>query len=228
MAELNCTHRACSKCLVVKPIDEFHKNSGMASGRLNACRRCVIAANVKRNQTPEQKAKRAEAFSKKWREDPEFRARQARAGERYFSRADVVEKMRLRASERRRSEPERIRALARELYKKKRLDPSFVIATRIRNGLRHSLRGIGKSRRAFEILGYSVEQLTVHLERQFTKGMTWKNMGQWHIDHIVPLSSFGIKSEEDPALREAWALSNLRPIWAVENMRKHAKRTHLV
>ena len=48
-------------------------------------------------------------------------------------------------------------------------------------------------------------------------------MGEWHIDHIVPLASFVIAGPDDPELRRAWALTNLRPLWAKDNMRKGAK-----
>lgn len=84
------------------------------------------------------------------------------------------------------------------------------------------------SKTTFEILGYSREELITHLERQFTKGMTWDNYGEWHVDHIVPVSSFKIKDASDPEVRACWCLSNLRPIWATENLRKNAKRIFLV
>ena len=67
-----------------------------------------------------------------------------------------------------------------------------------------------------------------HLERQFLPGMTWGNRGEWHIDHIVPLASFTFTSPDDPEFRAAWALTNLRPLWAKDNIRKSAKRTHLI
>jgi hypothetical protein len=58
--------------------------------------------------------------------------------------------------------------------------------------------------------------------------MGWHNLPQWHIDHIIPLSSFRFETAHDPEFKAAWALTNLRPIWAVDNLRKHAKRELLV
>lgn len=78
------------------------------------------------------------------------------------------------------------------------------------------------------MLGYSQQELAEHLERQFSKGMGWANMGKWHIDHIVPLASFDITGPECPEFKAAWALTNLRPLWAEDNLRKRAKRTHLL
>jgi hypothetical protein len=58
--------------------------------------------------------------------------------------------------------------------------------------------------------------------------MSWENYGDWHIDHIVPLSSFTFTGVDDPEIRIAWALSNLRPIWAKENIKKRDKRLFLI
>jgi hypothetical protein len=78
------------------------------------------------------------------------------------------------------------------------------------------------------LLGYTIADLKRHLERQFTKGMSWDNAGQWHIDHILPLASFSFTATDDPEFRAAWAITNLRPFWAIPNMKKHAKREHLL
>ena len=40
-----------------------------------------------------------------------------------------------------------------------------------------------------DILGCTWEELVVHLESKFDNGMTWSNRGEWHIDHIIPMSS---------------------------------------
>lgn len=84
----------------------------------------------------------------------------------------------------------------------------------------------GKSWRTF--VDYSLEELMTHLEKQFLPGMTWANRSDWHIDHIIPRSLFKYESAQDPEFKSAWVLSNLRPIWAGDNIRKNAKRTHLI
>lgn len=68
------------------------------------------------------------------------------------------------------------------------------------------------------ILGYMKEDLVVHLERQFLKGMNWDNRKEWHIDHIIPIVSFLEQGIEDPKVINA--LSNLKPIWAKDNLKK--------
>lgn len=67
---------------------------------------------------------------------------------------------------------------------------------------------------------YTPEDLAVHLERQFLPGMGWHNRSDWHIDHIKPISSFDIRHWDSAAWRECFALENMRPLWAADNMRK--------
>ena len=84
----------------------------------------------------------------------------------------------------------------------------------------------GRSWKSF--VDYSIDDLVRHLERQFLPKMTWKNMGRWHVDHIVPKSAFTYDSPDDASFKACWALTNLRPLWGRENVRKSAKRTHLL
>lgn len=84
----------------------------------------------------------------------------------------------------------------------------------------------GRSWRTF--VDYTLEELMAHLERQFLPGMTWENKGEWHIDHIIPRSSFEYESPDDPEFKQAWALTNLRPLWAIDNIRKNAAREFLL
>jgi hypothetical protein len=84
-----------------------------------------------------------------------------------------------------------------------------------------NLYGERKTCRSHRYIGCSPGFLRNHLESLFKPGMTWENYGRkgWHVDHIVPLSWFSFK--EDPSLlfvASHW--TNLRPLWAIENIRK--------
>ena len=58
-----------------------------------------------------------------------------------------------------------------------------------------------------------------HLEKQFEPWMTWENHGEWHIDHIIPLSSANTKEEMIPLFN----YKNLQPLLAEDNIRKGDK-----
>jgi hypothetical protein len=51
--------------------------------------------------------------------------------------------------------------------------------------------------------------------------MSWGNYGQWHIDHIIPLSSFNLLEEQQ--FKIACHYTNLQPLWAKENLSKGNK-----
>ena len=73
------------------------------------------------------------------------------------------------------------------------------------------------------LVGYTVFDLKAHLEALFQPGMSWTNMGEWHVDHIRPRSSFEFDSPTDPQFLECWALSNLQPLWKLDNLRKSSR-----
>lgn len=111
---------------------------------------------------------------------------------------------------------------------RRRTIPSVAIAGRISAQIGHALRGRKAGRKWESIVGYTVEELMAHIERQFLKGMSWGNRSEWHLDHVVPLTSFIFTGPDDPEVRRAWALPNLRPLWAGDNIRKSGRRTHLL
>lgn len=116
-------------------------------------------------------------------------------------------------------------------------NPEFCIKERLRNQLRkkaeavpgvrelirRALKQEGNSPRVEALLGYSIAQLKVHIERQFKDGMSWDRWGRngIHIDHILPRKCFDITTVE--GIQAYWSLSNLQPLWAKDNIRKAAK-----
>lgn len=116
----------------------------------------------------------------------------------------------------------------KEHAKRRLASPQGKLHNRIRAGIHNVLRKGKGGKTTASLVGWTISELRAHLEKQFLGGMSWANMGEWHIDHIVPLASFSISDHADPELRRAWALSNLRPLWAKENMSKGAKKLTLL
>lgn len=111
---------------------------------------------------------------------------------------------------------------------RRKQNPGFAINERMSAAIRGSLVA-GKGGKGWQsLVGYSLAELMTHLERQFLRGMSWENRGDWHIDHIVPLNSFKFKTPDDPGFRAAWALTNLRPLWATDNLTKSGRIMHLL
>lgn len=97
------------------------------------------------------------------------------------------------------------------------------IARNISRRMRMSLQGSRKSRSWQDLVEYSLDELKIHLEANFLQGMTWDNYGDWHIDHIKPISSFNITSVDCEDFKQCWTLNNLQPLWKVDNLKKGNK-----
>lgn len=158
----------------------------------------------------------------------------------------------IRAAERQREyrerHPEKVAAAQRVQGEKRRNDPEWREKLRAwstartrrarstpRGNLDHLmgqlLRGslAAKAGRTWaDLVGYSVDDLMAHIEKQFLPKMSWQNMGDWHIDHIVPKSSFSYDDANSPEFMACWAMTNLRPLWARDNLMKSNHRTHLI
>jgi hypothetical protein len=48
--------------------------------------------------------------------------------------------------------------------------------------------------------------------------MSWDNYGEWHVDHIIPVSAFDQTDPEQQ--KECWNYLNTQPLWAKDNMAK--------
>lgn len=93
------------------------------------------------------------------------------------------------------------------------------------------VRGFRKNGSILKHLPYAINELKNHLELLWESWMNWKNYGgynndirkTWHIDHIIPQSSFNIKEIGDCEFLKCWNLSNLRPLEKISNIKKGNK-----
>jgi len=92
----------------------------------------------------------------------------------------------------------------------------------IKSLLGRAIRGNNYYKKCKDILGYTGIEFKEHMESLFKEGMSWSNYGRWHLDHIIPKRSFVYESINDKQVKECWALDNLQPLWAEENLKKGA------
>ena len=118
----------------------------------------------------------------------------------------------------------------KDLIKKKKIyeanrskkDPSFKLIRNLRRRTLYALKGKDKSANTMTLLGVpNIEFVWNHLEKSFKPGMTRKNHGKWHIDHIKPCASFNLTKPSEQ--RECFHYTNLQPLWASENLAKGSK-----
>lgn len=107
--------------------------------------------------------------------------------------------------------------------KKYHKDPQFKLKCLLRTRIWKVLKeqNVIKDKHSEELVGCSIEQLKEHIEKQFQLNMTWDNYGQWHIDHIIPCSSFDLTKEDEQ--KKCFHYTNLQPLWAKDNLKKSNK-----
>lgn len=109
---------------------------------------------------------------------------------------------------------------ARKKYDATKHEPLSIIKRSARNLCSRIARvyGVRKKFRTQAHLGCTIPHARDHIEKQFKKGMTWDNYGEWNIDHIIPLCAFDLTRENE--LMQACNWRNLRPMWAEDNLAK--------
>lgn len=100
-------------------------------------------------------------------------------------------------------------------------DPIYKLRFILRRRFRCALKNNSKKGSAVKFLGCSIQFFKEYIQNKFIENMTWENHGQWHLDHIKPLSSFNLLDEND--LKLALHYTNYQPLWAKDNLSKGAK-----
>jgi hypothetical protein len=232
--------KQCSRCKSFKPISEFGKNKTSKDGFAYECKVCRRFYYARYYSDPEnrkrvcakaleyEKTERSKELRKISEAKPDRIEKRQKWEEEYRQQPDVQEMMKEskqkyaksdkgRESQRRHRHTDRHKARMRTWNKKNRLRKF------ITRSIYRSLKGNKKGQHWEGLVDFTLEGLKSHLESQFQPGMTWDNYGEWHVDHIRPVSSFYITSPCCDDFKKCWSLDNLQPLWAKDNLRKGAK-----
>ncbi len=101
--------------------------------------------------------------------------------------------------------------------------PHVKLSQHIGRSLWNSLHGLKQGRHWEDLVGWTLQDFIHWMEPQFKPFMGWQNHGEWHIDHIRPISSFNFTAPDDEAFKKCWSLENLQPLWAKDNLSKSNK-----
>jgi hypothetical protein len=183
--------KKCYRCKELKPIEEMSATKGY-------CKPC--------------KKEVAKAYNLKNREKILENARLYREKNR-----ELIKKRRKPQS------PEKLKAYKEankdkiKAYRRYKLttDMNYRIVKNLRGRLATVLkRDYKKSASTIELLGCDIAYFKSYLESKFLPTMAWDNYGTlWHIDHIMPCSSFDFSNAENQ--RKCFHYTNLQPLFAV-------------
>lgn len=209
----------CPKCQIEKPhTKEFFRSNKVKEKEYleKTCKTC-------RHNRAYQLAKT------RYHSDPLFKQKKLSSNEenrlRHQEEKDEIYlKRRARCKRWQRENKERIRERDKGRRAKRYANDTYKLSKLFGNRIRALLKESNEWRTS---LGYSIEDLKTHLEKQFAPGMSWENHGRgekcWHIDHVKPVSWFNFSSVEDDDFKACWALENLAPKWEFDNLSKGAR-----
>ena len=238
------THKHCHKCNTTKPRTEFYKNSKTSSGLKSQCKHCddLYQQQYSKQQLLKIKLKKQLELENKTSKickvcniDKPFSAfnksNEIKDGYKTIciecNNAAIAKRKQKRREQTIANIPHRkeknknyMRVYTNE---KRKTDPFFKLKGDIRKIIGQCLRENGYTKRSktYTILGCTFNEFLNHIENQFVEGMSWENRNEWHIDHIVPIA-FGNTEEEIILINH---YTNLRPLWAVDNITKGDKLT---
>lgn len=129
-------------------------------------------------------------------------------------------------------------------YKRKllRLQTDFLFKLResVSSSIRIALKKKKNGKSFTKFLPYSMKELRQYLESRFESWMSWNNWGNyriskwndndqstwtWQLDHIIPQSDLPYTNMKDVNFKKCWALNNLRPLNAKQNILDGVNRT---
>jgi hypothetical protein len=206
--------KECAKCKEIKAFGQFYKSKRGRNGLSNYCKLCSKACKDKWYQDNKERVKiynnldyirekRENTRRERYRNDPVFRAQENERGRRHYANSKTGK-------------------IKRNLQRKKwAAIPKNRIAITLRKRIYAALNGIAATESTETLLGCSFESARLYIESLFQPGMSWENYGDWHIDHIIPLSNFDLMDINQAKI--ACNHLNLRPLWKLDNFVKGSK-----
>lgn len=207
--------KKCSKCNIEKELSEFNKSKLYSDGKRCECRECQkILSSIYRIKNRD---KINESARIQYQINPEIQKKRdvkwkEKNPENYKSSNLKKSKIWEEKNKDKRRE-------YKNNYSTQRLktDILFKLKRNVRIRINKFLKN--KKNNSSDIVGCSYLYLKEYLEKQFNSDMSWDNYGDWHIDHIIPLSS--TKTEED--IYKLCHYTNLQPLLAEDNLKKSNK-----
>ena len=207
--------------------------AGHLSVRYTNCSTCSSCAkeNASKRWASSEDVRDADTKRRRerWATDPDFRSRKLKSNYKW-SESNKEKQIKAIKYWKKENKERVMKNLNSWRARKRKTDPVFLIKERLRSMIKRTCPVTSSNEnigfRIHKDVGYSCDDLVLHLERQFIKGMSWDNSSEWHIDHIVPLSVLVDTGITDPKIIHS--LSNLRPMWAKENQEKGSSTEFLI
>jgi len=240
------TVKICYKCKIEKDPHQFNKDKSTKDGLQAKCQQCQKqyslnnkeVKKIRQHQYYLDNKKEINHRNKRWKLNNKEMNRQTQTE---YNRTHKKEAKKWRLDNK-----EHTREFLRNWRRNKRkANLGFKLAELVSRAINKYLNSFGAKKNASrtKYLSYTDKQLKEHIEKLFSHpnnltpdGKIWMNQinhgtydpntwddnnpltWKWQLDHIVPHSTFEYKSVEDEAFKKCWALENLRPYSAKQNI----------
>ncbi len=204
-----CSKKDCEFAGFSQSLESYYKDKTSSDGYSSICKKCKAA------------------WTKNHRNNDEWRKK------RNERRLKNIDKIRKQVSEYTKKHRKHLNECRNKIRNERwKNDPEFRMRCLISSYIKRALKKQFKVKNSstWKKLSYTPEQLREHLEKQFEPWMNWENHGNfrenertWHVDHIIPQSKLIYDSMDHPNFQKCWALENLRPLEALENIIKGNK-----
>ena len=211
--------KKCNKCSKEKDFNNFYKKKTSNDGYNNICIECRKEYNKDKKEDIQnyylENKEQYQESSKKYYENNR---------EKIFKN---VNEWRLNNKEKVKTSINKWNKNNREYFKKYRqnqwdTNPNFRLRIILGNRLNECLKKskTNKNSNIIYLLGCTLEECKLHLEKQFLPEMNWENHGKiWEIDHKIPCSLFDLTKEEKQ--KECFNFSNLQPLFKTTKIAKN-------
>jgi hypothetical protein len=200
--------KRCSKCSIIKHINEFGKSNGKP---ISKCKECANSdSKIRRLKNP-QKCREIDKKSYRNRKIKKSQLPEIKAYQKEYSTKNR-------------------RKITKQQSQRLNEDPTLKLSKNLRNRLLQAIKGEYRSGSAVDDLGCTIKELKIHIESLFyphpitNEPMTWENWGRlsgkWQIDHIMALLNFDLTDRTQ--FLKASHYTNLQPLWFEDHVRKTA------
>lgn len=215
----SCARSNC-KQLNPQPIEQFGNDKTRSDGKFPHCKSCVKEYRElhkeKRNQQKriwaEKNREYTREYSKQYYKDHQSQYQDYRNNDKrkeYLRNYQIEHKEQLNKQ--------------RSEYRQNRIkiDINYKLSLALRKRFYMALKNNLKGGSAVKDLGCSIPEFKNYIESKFQLGMTWDNWGEWHLDHIKPLSHFNLNDPNE--VKIVCHYTNFQPLWAQDNLKKSDK-----
>jgi len=220
--------KQCTKCNTIKDDNDFYKTKHNKDGLMSQCKTCFkITQHDIYDKNKEKIRLRQKIYREKnkdiiktykqeyYQNNKEYKKELNKKYYHTIKKYDLKQK-------------EKAKKYNKEYQRKHqyRDDPIHRLISNQRSRINKILKHYKNEHHMLDRIGCTPAELKIHLESQFTEGMTWDNYGKWHVDHIIPCASFDLTDLEQQ--KKCFHYTNLQPLWAKDNLAKGDKLDYIL